>query len=117
VAIDGGIHIAALGGIWLIAVFGFAGLALEENGLALNPQLPPSWTSLGFKVQWRGRSLKMRIGQAERNVSATLEVGEPMTLHISGQPHELRSGQALLVSIGEVEAPMMSQPSDTLPIA
>jgi trehalose/maltose hydrolase-like predicted phosphorylase len=117
VAIDGGIHIAALGGIWLIAVFGFAGVALEEDGLALNPQLPPSWTSLGFKIQWRGRSLKIRIGQTERSIRATLEAGEPMTLHISGQPHELRSGQALLVSIGEVEAPTISHPSDTLPVA
>ena len=29
-ALDGGIHIAALGGVWLTAVFGFAGLTLRE---------------------------------------------------------------------------------------
>jgi trehalose/maltose hydrolase-like predicted phosphorylase len=40
VAIDGGIHIAALGGVWLTAVFGFAGLSLLDVGVAIAPQLP-----------------------------------------------------------------------------
>ncbi len=31
-AIDGGVHIAAQGGIWLTAVFGFAGLVLARRG-------------------------------------------------------------------------------------
>jgi hypothetical protein len=31
VAIDGGVHIAALGGVWLTAVFGFAGLSLRTT--------------------------------------------------------------------------------------
>ena len=61
VAIDGGVHIAALGGIWLTAVFGFAGLSLRRDGIALDPQLPPNWRSLGFGVQWRGRRLKIKI--------------------------------------------------------
>ena len=30
-AIDGGVHIAALGGIWMLAVFGFAGLSLQSD--------------------------------------------------------------------------------------
>ena len=34
VAIDGGVHIAALGGVWLTAVFGFAGLSLRSDGVA-----------------------------------------------------------------------------------
>jgi trehalose/maltose hydrolase-like predicted phosphorylase len=98
VAIDGGIHIAAQGGIWLMAVFGFAGLSLTPDGPALDPRLPPSWSSLGFRFQWRGRSLKVRIGQAGRGIDATLEAGEPMTLFIGGQPHGLRSGDTLQVA-------------------
>jgi trehalose/maltose hydrolase-like predicted phosphorylase len=104
VAIDGGIHIAALGGIWLTAVFGFAGLSLKGNGLALDPRLPSNWTSLTFSIQWRDRSLKIRIGQAERGIGATLQAGDPMTLLISGQPYELRIGQSLHVSMGELAA-------------
>jgi trehalose/maltose hydrolase-like predicted phosphorylase len=96
VAIDGGIHIAALGGIWLIAVAGFAGLSLTEDGLALKPQLPAAWKSLGFTCQWRGRSVSLRIGQA--GVDATLQTGAPMTLLIGEQKHTLHTGQALHIS-------------------
>ena len=101
VAIDGGIHIAALGGIWLTAVFGFAGLSLTPDGPAIDPRLPSGWTSLGFRFQWRGRSLKIRIDQTERHIEAVLETGEPMTLFIVRQPHRLIAGQALHVSIAE----------------
>ena len=48
VAIDGGVHIAALGGIWMTAVLGFAGLSLRSDGIAIDPQLPANWRSLGF---------------------------------------------------------------------
>ena len=65
VAIDGGVHIAALGGIWMMAVFGFAGLSLRSDGVAIDPQLPADWSSLGFSFQWRGRRLKIRIDQAK----------------------------------------------------
>ncbi len=105
VAIDGGIHIAALGGIWLTAVFGFAGLSLTRDGPSLDPRLPPNWSSLGFRFQWRGRSVEIRIGQAERGIDATLETGEPMTILIGGQPHELQGGQTLHVATGELASP------------
>jgi trehalose/maltose hydrolase-like predicted phosphorylase len=98
VAIDGGVHIAALGGIWLTAVFGFAGLSLTPDGPAIDPRLPSDWTSLGFRFQWRGRSLKIRIDQAKQCIDAVLETGEPMTLLISRQPHRLIGGQTLQVS-------------------
>jgi trehalose/maltose hydrolase-like predicted phosphorylase len=48
VAIDGGIHIAALGGVWLTAVFGFAGLSLRNDGVAIDPQLPAVGAALAL---------------------------------------------------------------------
>jgi trehalose/maltose hydrolase-like predicted phosphorylase len=97
-AIDGGIHIAALGGIWMTAVLGFAGLSLRSDGIALDPQLPPDWRSLGFGLHWRSRRLRIKIVPGEQLVEATLEAGEPTTLVISGQPHELRRDRTLRVS-------------------
>ncbi len=96
VAIDGGLHIAALGGIWMIAVFGFAGVALRPDGIAIDPHLPAEWRSLGFCVQWRARRLRIRICRERANehqVEATLEAGDPMTLFVRDKPHELRHGQ------------------------
>ena len=98
VAIDGGIHIAALGGIWMTAVLGFAGVSLRNNGIALDPQLPPNWRSLAFGVQWRGRSLKIRIDQAKQIVEATLEAGESMTLIVRGETREFGRDKALVVA-------------------
>ena len=101
VAIDGGVHIAALGGIWLTAVCGFAGLSLRADGVALDPRLPAGWRRLGFAVQWRGRHLKVSIEPSKETLEAALKSGEPMTLHVSGTPHELRRGQPLRVRIGK----------------
>ncbi len=99
VAIAGGLHIAALGGIWLTAVFGFAGLSLQSDGIAFDPKLPAGWRHLGFRVQWRNRRLKIRIEQAKRLLKATLEAGEPMTLVVSGERHELRRDQTAMCTI------------------
>jgi trehalose/maltose hydrolase-like predicted phosphorylase len=103
-AIDGGIHIAALGGIWMMtAVLGFAGLSLRNDGIVLDPQLPPDWRSLGFGLQWRGRCLRIKIVQDEQFVEATLEAGEPMTLVVNGQPHELRGDRPLRVRAQRID--------------
>jgi trehalose/maltose hydrolase-like predicted phosphorylase len=41
VAIDGGVHIAALCGVWLTAVFGFVGLSLRMTALPLTRNRQP----------------------------------------------------------------------------
>jgi trehalose/maltose hydrolase-like predicted phosphorylase len=96
VAIDGGIHIAALGGLWLIAVFGFAGLSLTDSGLALDPRLPTQWRSLRFAVQWRGRSVSLQIGAAG-DVEATLTAGDAMAIDVGGRAYELRDDETLRI--------------------
>jgi trehalose/maltose hydrolase-like predicted phosphorylase len=113
-AIAGGVHIAALGGIWQTAVFGFAGLSLRSDGVAIDPQLPAGWRTLGFGFQWRGRRLKIRIDQANECVEAALEEGEPMTLVVGGEPNELRRNQLLRVSRGTLDGSKARQPSDTI---
>ena len=90
-ATDGGVHIAALGGIWMLAVFGFAGLSLRNDGIAIDPQLPAGWHSLTFRVQWRGRSLRISIDPGKQTVEATVEAGEPMVLFVGGEPNQISS--------------------------
>ena len=98
-AIDQGVHIGALGGNWMLAVLGFAGLSMRIDGLAIDPKLPPAWRSLAFPVQWRGRSLRIKIDQEKRLLEATLGKGEPMTLAINDNPHDLRRDQMVRVGI------------------
>jgi len=88
-AIAGGLHMAALGGTWLTAMFGFAGLSLRGDGVAFDPKLPARWRSIGFGIEWRGRRLKIRIDGQHRVLEATLETGDSMALSVNGRPYEL----------------------------
>jgi trehalose/maltose hydrolase-like predicted phosphorylase len=99
--IAGGLHIAALGGTWMTAVFGFAGLALQSELVALDPKLPASCRTLGFAIQWRGRRLKIRIDGANHLLQATLQAGDPMTILVSGRRHELRRDQPAVCSLDQ----------------
>ena len=64
----GGIHAAAMGGLWQAAVFGFAGLHLIDNEPAHRPNLPLGWRSLVMRFHWRGRwhllTLPEGVGEA-----------------------------------------------------
>jgi trehalose/maltose hydrolase-like predicted phosphorylase len=92
----GGIHIAALGGLWMLSVFGFAGLSLRDDGIAIDPDLPAEWHSIAFNVQWRGRRMKLRVDRTERHLHATLQAGEPMTLFVGGKPNHLAADSVSL---------------------
>jgi len=96
VAIEGGVHIAALGGLWQMAVFGFAGLSLHSDGISVDPRLPKCWTALRFQVQWRGRRVGIAIEQAG-SMAVILITGEPMTVVVDGQPHDVSTSRPLHV--------------------
>jgi trehalose/maltose hydrolase-like predicted phosphorylase len=51
----GGIHAAALGGLWQAAVLGFAGLQFEGGRPKYHANLPASWRSLSTRFQWHGQ--------------------------------------------------------------
>jgi trehalose/maltose hydrolase-like predicted phosphorylase len=92
---SGGVRIAALGGLWQAAVFGFCGLSLGADALALDPRLPPDWRTLRFQTHWRGRLVSIRIDQTADEVSATLLAGDTMPLVLRGKRHMLKPGTAL----------------------
>ncbi|OKH40579.1 beta-phosphoglucomutase [[Phormidium ambiguum] IAM M-71] len=48
-----GIHGASAGGIWQAVVLGFGGVQFAENGPVAQPQLPPGWNRLKFKIHWQ----------------------------------------------------------------
>jgi len=62
----GGVHAAALGGLWQAVVFGFAGLRFGPERPALDPHLPRTWRSLRFPIQWRARTARMSVSREPR---------------------------------------------------
>jgi kojibiose phosphorylase len=55
----GGVHIAALGGMWQALVLGFGGMTVTDGEPRFAPHVPDAWGSLRFRVRWRDRLLEV----------------------------------------------------------
>ena len=88
----GGVHIAALGGLWMATVFGFAGFRTLGEELVFDPVLPEKWRSVAFRLQWRGRLINVRIDGRRGTLTTTLERGEPVALRVNGNKLVLELG-------------------------
>ena len=106
--IDGGVHIAALGGLWMIAVLGFAGLGMDAAGLSFHPRLPDGWRSLAFAVRWQGRHVRITIENAGHTLTATLAGGDAMTIRVGGETYRLRTGTPLVAACESDDSPAPS---------
>lgn len=58
----GGVHAAALGGLWQSVVFGFAGLWTDGDQPRVMPHLPAQWSRVRFAIRWRKERLPMEMG-------------------------------------------------------
>lgn len=89
----GGVHAAAIGGLWQAVVLGFAGLETTSDGLRLNPHLLPQWKRLSFPIQWRGH--KVTISIDTRSVTVECRDGQDgLAIGLVGGPEcQVRSGQ------------------------
>lgn len=56
---SGGVHIAALGGIWQALALGFLGMRPTDEGLSFSPHIPAHWGELTMQISWRGRRLRV----------------------------------------------------------
>jgi kojibiose phosphorylase len=80
----GGVHIAAMGGLWQATVFGIGGVRLRDDGFILEPHLPPDWSELAFSLQWRGRTVAVQFTRDPAQVAVELRRGDSMTVALSG---------------------------------
>lgn len=69
----GGVHAAALGGLWQQIIMGFAGARAEEDGVYIDPKLPEQWKRMKFALLWRDNYLDFDV---ERNKQITVTVGD-----------------------------------------
>lgn len=91
-AIGGGVHIGALGGLWMTAIFGLAGVAFADDGIKIRPSVPVAWTRMAFSLEWRGRQVRCVIRQQARRVMLVLERGAGMTVHVGDAELALAPG-------------------------
>src|SRR5262249_6044586 len=84
--VAGGVHMAALGGLWQAVVFGVAGVGARGNGIALDPQLPEGWTQLGCCVQWRQCRLRLILAADPTRIEIAVEGSGELTIALIDGP-------------------------------
>ena len=90
----GGVHIAALGGIWQALAFGFLGMRPSDAGLRFEPHIPAHWGELRLPLRWRGRQLRAVANSGA--IAITVESGDPMALAIgAGDWQMVAAGETL----------------------
>ena len=83
-----GLHMANMAGTWTGMTQGFGGMRVRGGVLSFAPVCPPQWKGYGFCVEFRGRSIRVRVTQS--GAEYTLLRGEPLTILSRGEPVELR---------------------------
>lgn len=92
-----GVHAAALGCLWQVVVFGFAGLHSHGDDLGLDPALPAPWRSLEFPFHYRGQRLRFTITPSDLTVevprSVRITLGQSAPRVLSAGRHHARQEQ------------------------
>ena len=70
----GGVHLAAMGGVWQALAYGFVGVRPQGAVLAIDPVLPREWSELELRIQFRGVRLGLRIEPDAVIVNASAEL-------------------------------------------
>jgi alpha,alpha-trehalose phosphorylase len=64
-------------------VEGFGGFSVEDGMPCFNAKLPERWSSLRFKLHFRGRLIEVYVNQGTTDVRR-LE-GDPLEINVNGQ--------------------------------
>ena len=95
---DDGVHLAAVGGVWMNLVYGFAGLRDYDGNITIDPKLPAEWTGLSFSMRVRGTFADVAIDHD--GVTVTHHQGPELELTVAAQPVVIGEGSSQRVAIG-----------------
>jgi maltose phosphorylase len=80
---EDGCHITSMAGTWMSVVKGFGGMRVRNGQLYLAPFIPRQWSHYSFRIEFRGRVLKIKVSAS--GVEAVLHSGEPLTVFVHGE--------------------------------
>jgi maltose phosphorylase len=78
---EDGCHITSMAGTWMSVVKGFGGMRVRDGLLHFNPFIPAQWKSYSFRLEFRGRVVKLQVTQS--GATALLVSGEPIQVVIN----------------------------------
>lgn len=86
---EDGCHITSMAGTWMSVVKGFGGMRIREGKLYFDPYIPDQWKSYSFRIEFRGRVIKVKV--TPDGVNTVLESGEPFEIVVHGKPVMLKA--------------------------
>jgi trehalose/maltose hydrolase-like predicted phosphorylase len=95
----GGLHLAAMGGVWKALSFGLVGLRPEGDALVIDPVLPLEWNALEVRVRFRGSRVRVKVQRgafeatADPPALAVTPAGERVQLTPTPQTFSLSDAQ------------------------
>ena len=78
---EDGCHITSMAGTWMSVVKGFGGMRAKNDTLYFTPFIPDQWTSYSFRVEFRGRVIKVKV--SKDGVETRLESGAPLEILVN----------------------------------
>ncbi len=84
---EDGCHITSMAGTWMSVVKGFGGMRVREGKLYFSPYIPEHWKSYSFRIEFRGRVLKVKV--AKEKAEVILESGDHLEIVLDGKEVKL----------------------------
>jgi maltose phosphorylase len=75
---EDGCHITSMAGTWMSVIKGFGGMRVRDGKLYFNPFIPDQWKSYSFKVEFRGRVIKVNVSKDATDIGVVS--GEPLEI-------------------------------------
>ena len=92
----GGIHTAAAGAAWQVAVLGFGGVHVYDDHVAILPRLPERWDALAFRIRVRGSVLDVEVTHGQLRVRAPMTDQRAIEVLVPDDRRMLGPGEELL---------------------
>ncbi|HRI79251.1 MAG TPA: glycoside hydrolase family 65 protein [Cyclobacteriaceae bacterium] len=80
---EDGCHITSMAGTWMSVIKGFGGMRVQDGLLYFSPYLPKHWNAYSFRIEFRGRVLKVFVSKDKTEL--ILESGDPMDVVLNGK--------------------------------
>ncbi len=85
---EDGCHITSMAGTWMSVVKGFGGMRIHDDKLSLRPFIPEQWNSYSFRLEFRGRVIKVNV--TKEGTKTVLESGDPVDILVHDKVVKLK---------------------------
>jgi len=80
----GGVHAAAIGGVWQATVFGCGGFSAANDAVAFRPHLLPEWTRFSMPLRWRDH--RMQVSMEQDTFRISVSAAGPLRVRVADSP-------------------------------